>query len=134
MTIDNNIARLWYDTGSIWTEIGYGPTVFTTTTTGAVTADVYSYTLAVGEFVVVEYQYYADNAASTIYRGVNIRASAYRNASSIASGQSAFGEVQATLPGASWSAVGNTMTLKVNGVAGQDVRHRVLYNAQIIKL
>lgn len=131
ITTDSNKPQLWYDNGVTWLEVGDIRTTFTASTVGAVNTTVYSYTMQPNEFLSLKYEYFADNAAGSIYRYMNVNATAYNANTGVTAAQSAFGERQLTVPIPTFSAVGATISLAVTGVAGQTVRHRVVYTATV---
>lgn len=131
ITTDSNKPQFWYDNGSAWLEVGDVSTTFTTTTVGAVTSTVYSYTMQPNEFLSVKLEYFADNASGSVYRFSNLNAVAYYASAGITASLSSFGELQLTILLPTWTAVGTTISLAITGVAAQTVRHRVTYTATV---
>lgn len=136
ITTDSNKPQFWYDNGTAWLEVGDISTTFTATTVGAVSSTVYSYTLQANEFLTVAYEYYADNASGSAYRFVNSLGIAYFPGSGTAAVSiGSFGGinngVSPFIPVPTFSASGATVTLVVTGLAGQTVRHRVVYTATV---
>ena len=136
ITTDSNKPQFWYDNGTAWFEVGDISTTFTTTTVGATSATVYSYTMQANEFLTVEFQYYGDNASGSLYRFQNSIGVAYFTGSGTAAvATSSFGGLNngggTFIPIQTITASGATVTLAVTGLAAQTIRHRVVYTATI---
>lgn len=136
ITTDSNKPQFWYDNGVNWLEVGDIATTFTASTVGATSATVLSYTLQANEFLIIAYQYFADNASGSLFSGLDNQSFAYLPGTGVAvvstGSFGAVGNASPTfIPTPIPSASGATITLAVTGVAGQTIRHRVIYTATV---